>query len=171
MSKDPNLFEIENKDIDKFISYLHSGDLVEIYTDGSCMGNPGPGGWGAIFLYNNYRSILSGYEEKTTNNRMELVATIEAISILPELINIHVYTDSEYVKNGITVWVNSWVRNFWRTNDNKPVKNKDLWEKLYRLNESRDITWHWVKGHSNCVNNENADFIAKSAIRKKIGKE
>lgn len=158
------LLEIENKDINDFIESLHSGDLVEIYTDGSCMGNPGPGGWGAVLLHNNKRAILSGYDEKTTNNKMELIAAIEAISIIPRLINIHIYTDSEYVKNGITIWVHSWVKNSWRTSDNKPVKNQDLWKKLYELNESKDITWHWVKGHSNCINNENADFIARSAI-------
>ena len=161
---------IENKDIKNFVNLLHSGDLVEVYTDGSCMGNPGPGGWGAVFLYNNQRSILSGFEEKTTNNRMELRAALEAIGILPSLINIHVYTDSEYVRNGITMWVYSWVQNFWRTQDNKTVKNKDLWVPLYELNENRNITWHWVKGHSNCVNNENADFIARSAILKNIKK-
>ena len=159
-----NVFEINNKDINDFIDLLHDRDLVEVYTDGSCIGNPGPGGWGAVFLYNNNRSILSGYEEHTTNNRMELKAAIEAISILPKYINIHIYTDSGYVKNGITVWVHSWIKNNWKTNNNRKVKNQDLWELLYNLNENRNITWHWVKGHANCINNENADFIARSAI-------
>ncbi|MBQ9441181.1 MAG: ribonuclease HI [Alphaproteobacteria bacterium] len=159
-----NAFEITNKNINDFIKSLHDWDLVEIYTDGSCMGNPGPGGWGAVFLNNNKRSTLSGHEENTTNNRMELMAAMKSISILPKLINIHVYTDSEYVRNGITVWIYTWIKNNWRTQDNKPVKNKDLWVPLYDLNEERSINWHWVKGHSNCVNNENADFLARSAI-------
>lgn len=165
-----NVLDINDKDINDFISLLHDRDLVEVYTDGSCMGNPGPGGWGAVFLYNNQRSIISGYEEQTTNNRMELKAAIEAISVLPKYINIHIYTDSGYVKNGITVWVHSWVKNKWRTTDNRKVKNQDLWELLYELNENRSITWHWVKGHSNCINNENADFVARSAILRNKGK-
>ncbi len=162
-----NALIINDKNIENFISELNDGDLVEIYTDGSCMGNPGPGGWGAVFLYNNTRSTLSGYEEKTTNNRMELIAAIESLSIIPESVNIHVYTDSEYVKNGITIWVHSWVKNNWKTTDNKKVKNQDLWQQLYNLNQIKNVTWHWVKGHSNCVNNENADFIARSAILNK----
>ncbi|MBR1944115.1 MAG: ribonuclease HI [Alphaproteobacteria bacterium] len=166
-----NALDIENKDINSFINLLHHGDLVEVYTDGSCMGNPGPGGWGAVFICNNYRSALSGFEEKTTNNRMELKGALEALIVLPQiLINIHVYTDSEYVKNGITMWIHSWIKNNWRTQDNKPVKNQDLWAQLYELNESRNINWHWVKGHSNCINNENADFLAKSAILKNTKK-
>lgn len=159
-----NDLTIDNKDIKDFIDSLNSGDLVEIYTDGSCMGNPGPGGWGAVFLYHNIRSIMSGYEEKTTNNRMELIAAIESISIIPNSVNIDIYTDSEYVKNGITIWVHSWVKNNWKTANNKKVRNQDLWQQLYYLNQNKNITWHWVKGHSNCINNENADFVARSAI-------
>ncbi|MDO4975081.1 MAG: ribonuclease HI [Alphaproteobacteria bacterium] len=157
-------FSIEDLEFIDFQKILRKGDKIEIYTDGSCIGNPGPGGWACVFAFRDKRSNLSGFEKNTTNNRMELKAAIEAAKNIPEHISAEIYTDSTYVKNGITSWISSWKNNHWRTSSGKAVKNQDLWEELSKVIENKDITWSWVKGHANCTNNNNADFIARSAI-------
>ena len=143
---------------------------IKIYTDGACIGNPGPGGWAAILLTENEKKEIFGGEKLTTNNRMELPATIKALEYCkeqegpqPKLQRIEIYTDSIYVKDGITEWINNWEKNNWKTSDKKNVKNVDLWKKLKELSNSLDIKWHWVKGHSNNPMNDLADELAKKA--------
>ena len=143
---------------------------VKIYTDGACAGNPGPGGWAAIILSGNEKKELFGGEKLTTNNRMELTAAIKALEYCskqdekqPSLKHIKIFTDSTYVKDGITVWINSWEKNNWKTADKKNVKNVDLWKKLKELSSLNQIEWFWVKGHSNNPMNELADKLAKKA--------
>tara|TARA_Y100000590_G_scaffold452070_1_gene594545 strand:+ start:900 stop:1346 length:447 start_codon:yes stop_codon:yes gene_type:complete len=142
----------------------------KIYTDGACVGNPGPGGWAAVILTDIDKKEIFGGEKLTTNNRMELTATIRALEYLDEneqkqplLKQIEIYTDSEYVKEGITVWINNWEKNNWKTADKKNVKNVDLWKKLRDLVKYKKIEWHWVKGHSNNPMNDLADQLAKKA--------
>ena len=143
---------------------------IKIYTDGACVGNPGPGGWAAIILVENEKKELFGGEKLTTNNRMELTAAIKALEYcdaqegkLPSLKQIRIYTDSTYVKEGITVWINNWEKNNWKTADKKNVKNVDLWKKLKELVKSNQIDWHWIKGHSDDPMNDLADKLAKEA--------
>ena len=143
---------------------------VKIYTDGACIGNPGPGGWAAIILLENEKKELFGGEKLTTNNRMELTAAIKALEFCKEqeekqlsLKQIKIYTDSIYLKEGITIWINNWERNNWKTADKKNVKNIDLWKKLKELVKSNQIEWFWVKGHSDNPMNELADRLAKKA--------
>ena len=143
---------------------------IKIYTDGACVGNPGPGGWAAIILLKNGKKELFGGEKLTTNNRMELTAAIKALEHfskeekkLPSLKNLKIYTDSNYVKEGITVWINSWEKNNWKTADKKNVKNVDLWKKLKELVKPNPIEWSWVKGHSSDPMNNLADELAKKA--------
>ena len=143
---------------------------VKIYIDGACTGNPGPGGWAVVVLLKNERKELFGGEESTTNNRMELTAAIKALEFCqkeegkqPSLKQIKIYTDSKYVKDGITDWINVWENNNWKTKDKKNVKNVDLWKKLKDLSKSNQIEWYWVKGHSNDPMNELVDKLAKSA--------
>ena len=143
---------------------------IKIYTDGACIGNPGPGGWAAIILSENKKNQLFGGEKLTTNNRMELTAAIKALEYCkkeegkqPSLKQIKIYTDSKYLKEGITVWINSWEKNNWKTADKKNVKNVDLWKKLKELSQSNHIEWCWVKGHSNDPMNDLADKLAKKA--------
>jgi ribonuclease HI len=150
--------------LDEFLKNLRPGDELEVYTDGSCIGNPGPGGWAGVFVFRDKRSHLSGFERQTTNNRMELKAAIEALRVVPGNITITLYTDSEYLKNGVTSWIINWQKNNWKSSSGKPVKNKDLWEELLIVINQRHINWNWVKGHGSCTNNNNADFIARSAI-------
>lgn len=138
---------------------------VTIYTDGACSGNPGPGGWGALLIYGNVEKELSGAELETTNNRMELLAAIRAIEAIKRSSKIDLYTDSNYLRQGITEWVHGWKRNGWKTADKKPVKNVDLWEQLHALVDTHDITWHWVRGHSGDVNNDRVDALARQAIK------
>lgn len=156
--------EIRDIDTKTLFQMLRSDDTIEVYTDGSCLGNPGPGGWGAIFIYRSYRATMSGTENPTTNNRMEIMAAIKSIEALPEKVKIILYTDSMYLKNGITMWIKNWKENGWKSTSKKPVKNKDLWEMLDKVIESKSIEWSWVKGHGMCQNNNNADFVARSAI-------
>jgi ribonuclease HI len=139
--------------------------IVEIFTDGACSGNPGPGGWGAVLRYGGVEKEMNGGEPETTNNRMELMAAIMAIEAVKRPCEIHVHTDSEYLRNGITTWIHSWKARNWRTADKKPVKNVDLWQRLERAIETHDVHWHWVKGHSGHVENERADELARLAIR------
>ena len=140
------------------------GKSVTIYTDGACSGNPGPGGWGAILIYNDNRKELSGGEEHTTNNRMELIAAIEALEALKGACTVDFHTDSNYLRDGITSWIHNWKRNGWRTANKKPVKNADLWERLECARERHDVRWHWVKGHAGHAENERADELANEAI-------
>ena len=143
---------------------------TKIYTDGSCVGNPGPGGWAAIIIFGNEKKELFGGEKTTTNNRMELTAAIKAIEYCCEqkknqasLKNLRIFTDSAYVKEGITVWINNWEKNNWKTADKKDVKNVDLWKKLKGLTQTNSIEWNWIKGHSKDPMNDLADKLAKRA--------
>jgi len=143
---------------------------IKIYTDGACIGNPGPGGWAAIIITENGKKELFGGERLTTNNRMELNAAIKAIEYCEKqekkqlsLKQIKIYTDSIYLKEGITVWINNWRKNNWKTADKKNVKNVDLWKKLIELVDSKQIEWNWIKGHSNDPLNDEADQLAKKA--------
>ena len=144
--------------------------IIKIYTDGACIGNPGPGGWAAVILHENLKKEIFGGEKLTTNNRMELTAAIKALEYCneqegkqPSLKKIKIYTDSLYLKEGITVWINSWEKNNWKTADKKNVKNVDLWKKLKELTRSNPIEWNWVKGHSENPMNDLADKLAKKA--------
>ena len=143
---------------------------IKIYTDGACVGNPGPGGWAAIVLLENEKKELFGGEKLTTNNRMELTAAIKALEYCAKqegkqlsLKHVRIFTDSTYVKEGITVWINNWEKNNWKTADKKNVKNVDLWKKLKELVKSNQVEWHWVKGHSQNPMNELVDKLAKKA--------
>jgi ribonuclease HI len=142
-----------------------SKKIVEIFTDGACSGNPGPGGWGAILRYGGVEKEMNGGEPQTTNNRMELMAAIMAIEAVKRPCEIHLHTDSEYLRQGITTWIHSWKARGWRTADKKPVKNVDLWQRLEAAIETHDVHWHWVKGHSGHAENERADELARLAIR------
>ena len=134
--------------------------IVEIYTDGACSGNPGPGGWGALIKYGKVSKEIFGYAHATTNNQMELQAAIEALKILKKPCKIKMYTDSKYLQQGITSWVQQWQKNNWRKSDNKPVKNVELWQNLQQQIAKHDIIWIWVKGHSNTEGNNIADSLA-----------
>jgi ribonuclease HI len=142
----------------------NAGKIVEIYTDGACSGNPGPGGWGAILRYGATEKELAGGESPTTNNRMELMAAIVALESLKRPSQVAVYTDSQYVKNGITAWMPGWKKNGWRTADKKPVKNSDLWQRLDHAAKPHRVSWNWVKGHAGHPENERADALARGAI-------
>ena len=140
---------------------------VEVFTDGACSGNPGVGGWGAILRYKDIEKELSGGEENTTNNRMELMAVIMALSVLKTKCNISLYTDSKYVMNGITEWLANWKRNNWQTSNKKQaVKNIDLWQRLDELTQQHEIRWLWVKGHNGHPENERCDALARSEVAK-----
>jgi ribonuclease HI len=139
--------------------------LVEIFTDGACSGNPGPGGWGAVLRYGDVEKEMNGGEPATTNNRMELMAAIMAIEAVKRPCEIHLHTDSEYLRQGITTWIHSWKARGWKTADKKPVKNVDLWQRLEHAIATHDVHWHWVKGHSGHIENERADELARLAIR------
>ena len=139
---------------------------VLIYTDGACSGNPGPGGWGAVLIYNEFRKEISGGEHETTNNRMELTAAIRALSLLKEPCAVDLYTDSTYLCNGFEKqWVDQWVRNGWKTSSKKPVENQDLWKELIQLNSVHQITFHWVKGHASNPLNNRCDQLATEAAK------
>ena len=138
--------------------------IVEIYTDGACRGNPGPGGWGALLTIDEHEKELSGAEVLTTNNRMELTAVIRALEALKRPTEVRIFTDSEYVRRGITEWVKNWKARGWKTADRKPVKNQDLWEQLDALAAGHKIEWRWVKGHSGVPGNERVDRLANEAI-------
>jgi ribonuclease HI len=133
---------------------------IEIYTDGACKGNPGKGGWGALLVYGDHEKELFGGEAETTNNRMELMAVIRALESLKRPCKIRLHTDSQYVQKGISEWIAGWKRRGWRTADNKPVKNKDLWQELDALAAKHEIEWLWVKGHAGHDGNERADGLA-----------
>ncbi|MEC7576737.1 MAG: ribonuclease HI [Pseudomonadota bacterium] len=137
---------------------------VEIYTDGACSGNPGPGGWGAVLRYGDKEKEISGAEAETTNNRMELTAAIKALESLKRHCDVDLYTDSTYVRDGITKWMDGWKAKNWKTANRKPVKNKDLWEELDAAVSKHNVAFHWVKGHAGHPENERADALAVAAI-------
>ncbi len=138
---------------------------VEIFTDGACSGNPGPGGWGAVLRHGTAEKELSGGEAETTNNRMELSAAIEALNALKGACRVDLYTDSVYVRDGIRGWIDGWKRNGWKTAAKKPVKNAELWQALDEARSRHDVAWHWVKGHAGHPENERADALAREAMK------
>ncbi len=138
---------------------------VEIATDGACLGNPGPGGWGVLLRFGSQEKTLSGNAPDTTNNRMELQAAIEGLRALTKPCRVTLSTDSTYVRDGITKWVHGWMRNDWRTADKKPVKNRDLWEALLIASKPHDISWRWVRGHDGDPDNERVDQLARTAAK------
>ena len=139
-------------------------EIVEIYTDGACRGNPGPGGWGAILRTRGQEKEISGAESQTTNNRMELQAAISALQALKRPVDVRLYTDSQYLRNGVLTWLPQWKMRGWKTADKRPVKNQDLWETLEAEAVKHRIEWHWVKGHAGHPENERADALANAAI-------
>lgn len=141
-----------------------TGQMVEIFTDGACSGNPGPGGWGAILRFNGIEKELSGGAAETTNNRMEMTATIEALNTLKRPCSVVLTTDSSYVKDGITKWLFGWKRNGWKTAAKKPVKNEELWKALDEAVARHTIEWRWVKGHAGHPENERADALARAGM-------
>jgi len=143
--------------------------VVDIYTDGACRGNPGPGGWAALLLTGAHERELSGAESATTNNRMELLAVIQALRALKRRVRARIFTDSQYVRLGITEWIEGWKARGWRTADRRPVKNQDLWEQLDELIGGHELEWHWVKGHSGVPGNERCDQLANAAIDALLG--
>ena len=140
-------------------------DRVKIHSDGACSGNPGPGGWGALVEHKGTRTELKGGEPLTTNNRMELMAAIMALESLPAKCEADIYTDSQYVKGGITGWIKNWKRNGWKTADKKPVKNIELWQRLEAAALQHHVAWHWLKGHAGHAENERADELAREGMR------
>ncbi len=144
-------------------------EMVEIYTDGACRGNPGPGGWAALLSWKGRTREISGAETDTTNNRMELLAVINALRALTRRTRARIFTDSQYVRLGITQWLEGWKARGWRTASRKPVKNQDLWEQLDALAAGHHLEWHWVQGHSGVPGNERCDQLANSAIDELLG--
>lgn len=138
--------------------------MIEIYTDGACRGNPGPGGWAALLQMGEHEKEMSGTEALTTNNRMELTAVIRALEALKRPVQVRLYTDSQYVRRGITEWLRAWKARGWRTADRKPVKNQDLWQLLEEASAPHQIEWHWVPGHAGVPGNERVDRLANEAI-------
>ncbi|MCU0572368.1 MAG: ribonuclease HI [Syntrophobacteraceae bacterium] len=141
--------------------------MVEIYSDGACSGNPGPGGWGAILRYRTAEKEISGYEPMTTNNRMEMTAVVKALQALKEPCHVRITTDSQYLKDGITRWIKRWKSNGWMTTGKEPVKNRDLWELLDAAVRRHRVEWQWVRGHQGHPENERCDDLARMAIRNK----
>lgn len=137
---------------------------VDIFTDGACSGNPGPGGWGAILRFGDTEKELSGGEQLTTNNRMELLAAIEGLGALKRPCSVHLHSDSQYLRDGITKWIHGWKRNGWRTADKKPVKNAELWQRLDAERERHEVSFHWVRGHAGHPENERADALARAGM-------
>lgn len=149
---------------------MSSRPKVVIHTDGACSGNPGPGGWGAILESGPHRKEINGGEARTTNNRMELTAAIEALEALKGPSDVELHTDSNYLRGGITSWIKSWKRNGWRTADRKPVKNAELWQRLEQAEARHRVNWHWVKGHAGHDENERADELAREGMAPFLGR-
>ena len=147
---------------------MNKTEKVQIFTDGACKGNPGPGGWGAILRFQDNEKEINGYKPLTTNNIMELMAVIESLKAISKPFQIEITTDSKYVKNGITSWIHNWKKNGWKTAAKKPVKNKELWIELDHLIQKHNVSWKWVKGHSGHIENERADELANEAISNNI---
>ncbi|MCC6716151.1 MAG: ribonuclease HI [Gammaproteobacteria bacterium] len=145
------------------------GDVVEIYSDGACRGNPGPGGWGVVLRYRHHEKTLQGAERETTNNRMELMAAIAGLESLKRPSRVRLTTDSQYVMNGLRSWLKDWKRRGWRTADRKPVKNVDLWQRLDEAASKHEVEYEWVRGHTGHVDNERADALANAAIDGLLG--
>ncbi|MDJ0942554.1 MAG: ribonuclease HI [Kiloniellales bacterium] len=145
-----------------------SSDTVEIFTDGACSGNPGPGGWGAILRFRGEQKEMNGGERETTNNRMELMAAIAALEALKRPSRVEITTDSTYVKDGITRWIHGWKKNGWKTSAKKPVKNQDLWQRLDQALAPHQVEWHWVRGHVGHPENERADALARQAAARQM---
>jgi ribonuclease HI len=141
-----------------------SDETTDIYTDGACSGNPGPGGWGCLLRWKGVEHEIYGGERNTTNNRMELMAAIRALESLKRPTNVRLFTDSTYVRDGITKWIHGWKKNGWRTSDRKPVKNEDLWRRLEASLVSHTVEWRWVKGHSGHPDNERVDELARKGV-------
>jgi ribonuclease HI len=141
--------------------------VIDIYTDGACSGNPGPGGWGALLRYNEHENELMGGEMETTNNRMEMTAAIMALESLKRQGRVNIHTDSTYLRDGITKWIHNWKANGWKTAAKKPVKNVDLWQRLEDAISHHEVHWHWIKGHAGHAENERADMLATLALRQK----
>jgi ribonuclease HI len=139
-------------------------DIVEIFSDGACSGNPGPGGWGTLLRFGAREKELSGYEPETTNNRMELLGAIAGFEVLTRPCQVALTTDSQYVKKGMTEWIDGWVKRGWKNSQKKPVANRDLWERLLELTEPHQVEWHWVRGHDGHAENERCDALAREAI-------
>lgn len=146
-------------------------DTVDIYTDGACSGNPGPGGYGSVLKWGEVTKELSGFVPDTTNNRMEMTAVIEALKRLKRPCKVRLYTDSEYVKKGMTEWLPGWLKKNWMTSQKKPVLNRDLWEDILRLSRKHQIQWNWVKGHNHHPENERCDYLARHAIEQNRGSQ
>ena len=146
---------------------LNSDKIVHIFTDGACKGNPGPGGWGAVLKYGDSSKEINGFSQNTTNNIMELTAVIKALQLLKEDCHVIITTDSNYVKDGITQWINNWKSNGWKTSNKKSVKNQGLWKELDKLSSKHQLEWKWVRGHSGNPGNERADELANEAIEQK----
>ena len=144
-------------------------DAVEVFTDGACSGNPGPGGWGVILRFRGVEKELSGFESATTNNRMELMAAIAGLEALTRPCRVRLYTDSQYLRDGITRWINAWKARGWRTADKKPVKNVDLWQRLEAVAARHRVEWMWVRGHAGHPENERADGLARAGIARAAG--
>jgi len=142
---------------------------VEIFSDGACSGNPGPGGWGTLLRCGGQEKELSGYEPETTNNRMELTGAIAGLEALKRPCRVSLTTDSEYVKKGITEWIDGWVAKGWKNSQKKPVANRDLWERLLELSKQHQVEWHWVRGHAGHAENERCDALARAAIKAATG--
>jgi len=138
---------------------------VTIYTDGACSGNPGPGGWGAVLISGPHRKEICGGEPQTTNNRMELAAAIAALDALKKPSRVDLHSDSEYLRNGISMWIEGWKRNGWRTSAKQPVKNVELWQRLDTARQRHEVSWHWVRGHAGHTENERADELAREGMR------
>jgi ribonuclease HI len=146
-------------------------EIVDIFTDGACSGNPGPGGWGALLRIDGKEKELSGYVAQTTNNRMEMMAVIEALRVLKRPVSVRVHTDSQYVQKGISEWIHGWKKRGWQTADRKPVKNVDLWQALDAATVGHKIEWLWVRGHAGHVENERVDELARRAIEANRGQQ
>lgn len=164
--------KLENPSVMRALaSSEHTQPSVTIYTDGACQGNPGPGGWGAVFIFEDIVEDMFGGEPQTTNNRMEMMAALKALEALPKHCTVDLYTDSIYVRDGLNTWMTNWKRNGWLTADKKPVKNQDLWKALDAVQKQHTIRWHWVKGHNGDTMNERADDLARSAVVREAFKE
>ena len=156
--------DIITKDCHNRSSGPSSTKAVDIYTDGACAGNPGPGGWAAILRYKGTEKEISGFERDTTNNRMEMRAVIEALRMLKRACSVRVHSDSQYLRDGITTWIHGWKRNGWKTRDKRPVKNRELWEALDELSQKHRVDWIWVQGHAGHPENERCDELARREI-------